>query len=163
MRILVTAASKHGSTAEIAESIGEVLRDEGHESVVLAPEEVEAVEDYDAVVLGSGVYAAHWLKPALELVERSADALASRPVWLFSSGPVGDPPKPEEDPVDIAEVLDRIKVRDHRILAGRIDKKALTFPEKAIVMALRVPEGDFRDWDEIRGWASKIAAALRSG
>ncbi|HZD18800.1 MAG TPA: flavodoxin domain-containing protein [Actinomycetota bacterium] len=162
MRVLVTAASKHGSTEEIARVIGEVLAGEDHEVTVLAPQEVGDVDAYDAVVLGSGVYAAHWLKPALELVERSAEALAARPLWLFSSGPVGDPPKPEEDPVDIEEVLERTQPRDHRVLAGRIDKKRLSFPEKAIVMALKVPEGDFRDWDEIRGWAAKIAGALRA-
>jgi hypothetical protein len=30
------------------------------------------------------------------------------------------------------------------------------------VSALRVPEGDFRDWAEITGWAEAIAAALRA-
>jgi hypothetical protein len=27
-------------------------------------------------------------------------------------------------------------------------------------MALRVPEGDYRDWDQIRAWASGIADRL---
>jgi menaquinone-dependent protoporphyrinogen oxidase len=70
------------------------------------------------VVLGSAVYAGHWLKPARDLVARCGPALAARPVWLFSSGPVGDPPKPEEDPVDVAEVLAATSAREHR-LGGR--------------------------------------------
>jgi menaquinone-dependent protoporphyrinogen oxidase len=70
---------------------------------VLEPEQVDEVEGYDAVVLGSAVYAGHRLKPARKLVDRCGAALAARPVWLFSSGPVGDPPKPEEDP-DWAEI-----------------------------------------------------------
>jgi menaquinone-dependent protoporphyrinogen oxidase len=39
-------------------------------------------------------------------------------------------------------------------------KQQLSFPERAIVSALRVPQGDFRDWTEIRGWASAIADTL---
>jgi len=103
------------------------------------------------------------MKAAKELMDRSAGALAARPVWLFSSGPVGDPPKPEEDPVDVAEIAEATKARGHRVFPGKIVKKHLSFPEKAIVLALRVQEGDFRDWAEIRDWASEIADALRSG
>jgi menaquinone-dependent protoporphyrinogen oxidase len=109
------------------------------------------------------VYAGHWLKPARELVDRTSDVLADRPVWLFSSGPVGDPPKPEEDPVDVGDILQTTKARDHRVFAGKLVKQQLSFPEKAIVSALRVPQGDFRDWTEIKGWASAIADTLRSG
>ena len=120
------------------------------------------MDGYDAVVLGSAVYAGHWLKPARDLVARRGPALAARPVWLFSSGPVGDPPKPEEDPVDVAEVLAATAAREHRVFAGKLVRKQLNFPERAIVSALRVPEGDFRDWSDIIGWAAGIAAALRS-
>jgi menaquinone-dependent protoporphyrinogen oxidase len=161
MKVLVTAASKYGSTGEIARSIEEVLTAHGHDTTVASPEEVERIEEYDVVVLGSAVYAGHWLKPAREFVDRLGESLASRPVWLFSSGPVGDPPKPEEDPVDVAEIMQRTAARDHRVFAGRLVKKHLSFPEKAIVVALRVQEGDFRDWTEIKSWASAIAEALR--
>ena len=81
-------------------------------------------------------------------------------MWLFSSGPVGDPPKPDEDPVDVAELLATTNARDHRVFAGKLVRKQLSFPERAIVSALRVPEGDFRDWIEIRQWAAGIADAL---
>ena len=107
MKILITAATKHGATGEIAQAIGGALRQRGLDPTVLEPERVDSVDDYGAVVLGSAVYAGHWLKPARELVARCGDALADRPVWLFSSGPVGDPPKPAEDPVDVAEVPGR--------------------------------------------------------
>jgi menaquinone-dependent protoporphyrinogen oxidase len=163
MKVLVTAATKYGATGEIAEAIGEVLRERGLDSTVGPPEEATTVDGYDAVVLGSAVYAGHWLKPARELVDRSRDALAARPVWLFSSGPVGDPPKPEEDPVDVADLLAATGAREHRIFAGKLVRKQLSFPERAIVSALRVPEGDFRDWTEIRQWAAGIADAIGAG
>jgi menaquinone-dependent protoporphyrinogen oxidase len=163
MRVLVTAATKYGATAEIAQAIAEVLGEHGLEATVLPPEQVEGVDGYDAVVVGSAVYAGHWLKPARELVERHAGDLASRPVWLFSSGPVGDPPKPEEDPVDVGETLAATKAREHRVFAGKLVRKQLSFPERAIVAALHVPEGDFRDWTEVRQWAAGIASTLEAG
>jgi menaquinone-dependent protoporphyrinogen oxidase len=160
MRVLVTAASKYGATAEIAAAIAEELDKHGLEATVLPPEQVRGVNGYNAVVVGSAVYAGHWLKPARELVERHADALAGRPVWLFSSGPVGDPPKPQEDPVDVADLLAATGAREHRVFAGKLVRKQLSFPERAIVSALRVPEGDFRDWTEIHQWAAGIAEAV---
>lgn len=162
MKVLVSAASKHGSTDEIARAIAEVLEARGHEASVTRPEDVASVQGYNAAVLGSAVYAGHWLKPAMELVERLREGLESMPVWLFSSGPIGDPPKPEEDPVDVAEVKEATGAAGHRLFAGRLVKKELGFGEKAIVMALRAPEGDFRDWEEIRGWAGEIADALEA-
>jgi menaquinone-dependent protoporphyrinogen oxidase len=161
MRVLVTAATRYGATAEIAQAIGEVLRDRGLDAAVVPPERVEGVDGYDGVVLGSAVYAGHWLKPARELVDRLGGELAKRPVWLFSSGPVGDPPKPQEDPVDVSEVLAATGAREHRVLAGKLVRKQLSFPERAIVSALRVPEGDFRDWTEIRQWAAGIADVMQ--
>ena len=96
MRVLVTAATKYGATTEIAAAIAEVLGDHGLEATVFPPDQVEGVDGYDAVVVGSAVYAGHWLKPARELVDRLDSELAKRPVWLFSSGPVGDPPSPRK-------------------------------------------------------------------
>jgi menaquinone-dependent protoporphyrinogen oxidase len=113
------------------------------------------------LVLGSAVYVGNWLKEAKELLEGRGDELARRPTWLFSSGPVGDPPKPEEaEPVGIAEAVERIGARGHVIFAGKIDRGALSFPERMMVRALKVPEGDYRDWDEIRAWAKSIASEL---
>jgi len=162
MRVLITAASKHGSTGEIAGAIAEVLGGRGLETVVTPPEKVDDVAAFDAAVLGSAVYAGRWMKPARELVERAADDLAARPVWLFSSGPIGEPPKPEEDPVDVAEIVESTSARDHRVFAGRLERSRLGFGERAVVAALRAPDGDFRDWDEIRGWATAIADELTS-
>ena len=162
MRVLVAAATRYGATAEIATAIAEVLGEHGLEAAVLPLEQVEGVDGYDAVVVGSAVYAGHWLKPARELVERHAGTLAGRPVWLFSSGPVGDPLKPEEDPVDVAELLTATGAREHRVLAGKLVRRQLSFPDRAIVSALRVPEGDFRDRTEITRWAASIADALQA-
>ena len=162
-RVLVSAGSKHGATAEIAERMGAVLRERGHDADVLAPGQVGDLAPYQAVVLGSAVYAGHWVAEAKELAERLAGLKPGIETWLFSSGPIGDPPKPEEDAVDVAEVMEKTSAREHRVFSGKIDKSKLGFGEKAILIAVRAPEGDFRDWDEIEAWAREIADSLTKG
>ena len=160
MRLLVVAASKHGSTAEIATALGEALARRGITTAVADAADVADIEEYDAVVLGSAVYAGRWRQEARELAERHGEFLRSRPVWLFSSGPVGDPLKPEEDPVDVEQITAIVGSRGHRVFAGKIDKSRLSLAERAIVKSLKVPEGDYRDFGAVGAWASEIADAL---
>lgn len=162
MKALIITASKHGSTAEIGGVIGEVLLEHGIETDVLGPEAVSSLQGYDMAVLGSAVYAGHWMKSMRVLAEKFAEELAARPVWLFSSGPIGDPPKPDEDPVDVAGIMEITGACGHAVFAGKIDKSRLGFGERAIVSALKVPEGDFRDWDKICRWATGIAQELKT-
>lgn len=159
---LVCAATKYGATGEIADVVADVLAEKGLEVTVIPPGQAGAIEQFDAVVLGSALYMGQWMKPARELVDRSAAALAARPVWLFSSGPVGEPAKPAENPVDVSKILRSTKARDHRIFTGRLVRKHLTFPDRAMASAIRAAEGDFRNWAEIRAWAAGIASALQS-
>ncbi|MGE5828027.1 MAG: flavodoxin domain-containing protein [Micromonosporaceae bacterium] len=162
MRVLVTAASKHGSTAEMAEVIAQVLMEHGVDATAMPVAEVTAVTDYDAVVLGSAVYGGRWFAAGRDFVQQWTEALAARPVWLFSSGPIGDPPRPDEDPVDVTAIVEAIGAREHRIFAGRLDRSRLSYAERAIVIAFRAPYGDFRNWPEIRAWAAGIAEAVAS-
>ena len=162
MKVLVCAASKYGATSQIAQAVADVLAERGCEVTVLAPQQAGAVEEFDAVVLGSAVYMGHWMKPARDLVERSAAALAARPVWLFSSGPVGEPAKPADNPVDVTEILQATHARDHQVFTGKLARKHLSFPDRAMVSAIRAQEGDFRNWAQIRAWAAGIADTLLS-
>jgi menaquinone-dependent protoporphyrinogen oxidase len=167
MNVLVTAATRHGATLEIAEAIADVLRRRGLDVVVLAPHDVRSVEDYDAVVVGSAVYTGRWLKPATELVERSARELSARPVWLFSSGPVGDPSrklvqKMGVDPVDLPALREMTHAQGHHMFAGRLEKQNLTRPQRAALTLFPGLHGDFRDWKEIERWAVRIADSLQS-
>lgn len=160
MRILVAAASKHGATAEIADRIGDVLQARDLDVTVAEPDDAAITEDYDAVVLGSAVYTGHWLAAASDLAHEIAARRPRPVVWLFSSGPVGDPPLPDEEPVDVAEIADALSPREHRIFAGKLDKSRLGFGERAIMVAVRAPEGDFRNWGDITAWAEGIADEL---
>jgi menaquinone-dependent protoporphyrinogen oxidase len=162
--VLVSAASRHGATEEIAQEIGKALRAElpGSTLDLIPLDQVGTVDGYDAVVLGSAVYMGRWLEPARMLAVLHAETLSARPVWLFSSGPVGDPPKPAEEPVDVAELRRLTGARDHRVFSGRIDRHELGFGERVVVRTVHAAVGDFRDWPAVREWAAGIAAALQS-
>lgn len=160
MKVLVSAASRHGSTVEVAATIGAALGAAGHEVYILAPDEITGFDGYDAAVIGSAVYVGRWIEPARELVARHKVALTKIPVWLFSSGPVGDPPRPYEDPADAVTLGALIGARGHRSFPGLVDKKRLGIAERAMVAAVHVPEGDYRPWQAIEDWAREIAAAL---
>lgn len=166
MKILVTYASKYGATKEIAERIGEVLRQAGLQPDVLPVERVRDASPYQAVILGSAVYIGKWMKSACHFLNDNEEVLAQRAVWLFSSGPTG-----EGDPVALLDgwrlppdqkpVIDRIQPRDIVVFHGNIDVARVNFIEKTSVKALKKPFGDFRKWDAITSWAASIAAALK--
>jgi menaquinone-dependent protoporphyrinogen oxidase len=164
-RVLVSAASRHGATAEIAQAIGQALSEQDLTVTVIPPENVRSLDGYDAVIIGSAVYLGHWLDPAKELVYRFHDALTGRPVWLFSSGPVGKPTSKlaqsmDQDPVDLPGILEATHAREHRRFAGKLDRKVLSLPQRASLLVFRGLNGDFRDWADIRRWAAGIAQQL---
>jgi menaquinone-dependent protoporphyrinogen oxidase len=167
VRILVAYASKHESTAEIAEAIGGVLHESG--GLQVDTRSVETVRDltgYDAVVLGSAVYAGQWQGAAVEFLKRHERELAQRPIWLFSSGPTGegDPKtllKGWKLPEAIQPIAGRINPRDVAVFHGNLDPARLNLMEKVVVKGVKAPTGDFRDWKMIRAWARGVAGALK--
>lgn len=158
--MLVAAASKHGSTTEIADRIGQVLQSRGVDVTVAQANQTPEVSVFDAIVLGSAIYAGHWREEAKELADSIGNSVKHPRVWLFSSGPLGDPPFPEEDPVDARPVIEKTGAIEHKVFAGKLDKSDLSFGEKAIAKTVRAPDGDFRDWSEIDSWAESIAARI---
>ncbi len=150
MTVLVTAASRYGATRGIAEAIGAALAERGIPTEVRAPDEVSDIAGYDAVVLGSAVYTGHWLPAATALVDRGAGAWGGRPVWLFSSGPVGDPgrsltKKMGVDPVDLPAVRDATGAREHRMFPGKLDRANLPLAQRLPMALFPGMQGDFRD------------------
>lgn len=160
MRVLVTAATRHGSTQMIANEITRGLRDRGIQVDCLVPDEVKSLQGYDAVIAGSAVYTRHWMKPATTFVDRLKSELVDRPVWLFSSGPVGIPAVPDTETVDTQVIAAAVHAREHRSFTGSLDRDHLNLAERVMVNLVHAPSGDFRDWDAVQEWTASIAQAL---
>lgn len=174
MSVLVAYATRHGATRGIAERIGNRLSAAGLQVDVRPVGEVRGLEPYDAAVVGSAAYLYHWLKEATALVERQRAALAARPLWLFSSGPIGTD-RLDKQGRDVLETtrpkeFDRFE-RSLHPRATAIFFGAWDPSQPPVGMAERfmrimpggrdaIPAGDFRDWAVIDAWADGIAAAL---
>jgi menaquinone-dependent protoporphyrinogen oxidase len=157
--VIVAYATKHGSAAEISAAIVEVLREAGLEAEARPAAEVRSLRRCDAVILGSGLYSATWLREANRFVRAHSKALAGLPVWLFSSGPLDRSADFDDIPMTahVAEAIDGLAIRGHRTFGGRLVPEA---PEVAAGIIATHRTGDFRDFDAIRAWAREIAAAL---
>lgn len=159
MKVLVATASRHGATAEVAQAIASTLRARGLDVDVRKVSDVDEVTGYDAVVLGSAIYLGEWLAEAREFVRVHQARLVERPVWLFSSGPVGDPAL-HDQPADLGEVVEATHAWGHRTFPGRLDHYALAEDEQQVVSHLHARDGDYRDWAAVRFWAGRIAESL---
>lgn len=174
MKLLVAYASRHGATAGIAERIANRINEKGVTADCHEVGEVRDVTGYDAYVVGSAAYMFHWLKEATSFVKKNHDILAERPVWLFSSGPVGTDLVDEEGndvletsrPKEFEEFHRILQPEDERVFFGAWDPDA---PPKGMAERMfrkmpvskdLLPAGDFRDWDAIDAWSDGIVTAL---
>lgn len=160
MRVLVSAASKHGSTREIAAVIAKALEKAGFDCDLIAPADVADVSVYDAVVVGSAVYLGQWLPEARDMVDRLADQLRDVPVWLFSSGLADQPSKRGNSAPATTTRVETVAARGHRHFPGKLDVLVLSLAERAAILAARGKYGDSRDMDAVRAWGEGIAADL---
>lgn len=162
---LIAYASRYGSTKDIAERIARVLQQQGLNTSVKAAEDVTSIKPYDAVIVGSAVYTGGWLPEAQEFLESFQDELATKAVWVFSSGPVTD-----EDPVAVLggwkipeslhKTLAVIRPRDIALFSGKVDVDKLSIEDYLMTSSLRGMSGDYRNWAAIEGWAKEISLVL---
>jgi len=176
MRVLIAHASRYGSTQGIAERIAVTLRQHGLETTVKPVQDAGDPAEFDAVIIGSATYYFRWMRKASRFVRRNRGTLAERPVWLFSSGPLGTKTTDDQgrdlrmvtEPREIAEFREAIHPRDHRVFFGALLPHKLGFLHRLMLKLPAnkdqavLPQGDFRDWNDIDAWAGEIAEALQT-
>jgi menaquinone-dependent protoporphyrinogen oxidase len=115
MRVLVTYGTKMGGTAGMAEMLGDALTAAGLQVDVRSASERADIGTYDAVIVGGALYNRRWHRHARRFVKRHTDLLRTRPVWLFSSGPLDDSAATGgiEPVAQVQQLLQRIGARGH--------------------------------------------------
>jgi len=158
-RVLIAYASKYGSNGEVAEAIAGVLGDRGLSVHVMPAADVRSLAGFDAVLLGSGLYSATWLRDASRFIRTHRHALSALPVWLWSSGPLDRSADFDDIPMTthVAEAVGGLRIRGHRTFGGRLVADA---PEVAAGIIATHRTGDYRDFDAVHAWAREIAASL---
>lgn len=170
--VLVAYSSKYGSTRGIAEYLAGEFVQRGIQAWALPAKAIDDLARYDAVVLGSAVFAGRWRPDAKAFVLRLRSELIERPVWLFSSGPLGDEKTDAAGrdlaaasaPLDQANLLELTQARGSTVFFGALETAKLDLGGRLVrrIPAARavMPDGDFRDWAVIEAWAATIADEL---
>lgn len=168
-KILVTYATKYGSTQGVAEAIASQLRDKGYSIDLLPARDVTSLSGYDAVVLGSPLYIGNILGDASKFLTRCKDELSRLPAAFFVLGPLDKTPKDINDvQVQLDTVLNKMvwfKPQVIEIFTGAIDQSKLRFPDSLLKMAGKGEDNpmrtrDCRDWEAIRAWADSLDKIL---
>lgn len=168
-KLLVTYASKYGSTGGIADAIGQALCSKGATADILLMKNVVDLSPYQGVIVGSPVYMGKWLPEAVDFVKQHVEALRPLPVAYFLACMTLREPTQENmatalaylDPV--LKTIPEIKPLGISAFAGALDYSKLSWLTKKIMKSKDSPEGDFRDWMAIRAWAeaSVFARSIR--
>lgn len=162
-KLLVTYATKLGSTAEIAHEIGKVLRS-WYTVDIFPVKSVRTLEPYHSIVLGSAVRVESWLSEAVEFVEEYKNELAELPVAYFTVCMIMS----EDNMTTRAKVreymkpvLEMVEPNDIGYFAGKLDYSRLSLVTRKIAEERDDPEGDLRDWEKIRSWAQALPQSLQ--
>lgn len=158
-RVLVAYASKAGSTAEIAEKIGEVLKEHSFSVDVLPISMVHTLSQYRAIILGSAIRTGKILPEAMSFIEKNQDLLHAVPFSLF----VVCLTMKKDDEINrktvheyLVPVFQLVEPAKVGLFAGALNVKRLGIVERMIIKALKAVEGDYRRWDQIESWAHAV-------
>jgi menaquinone-dependent protoporphyrinogen oxidase len=170
-KILVTYASRCGSTAGVAEAIGTTLAENGTEVDVSPMHDVIDLTPYGAVVAGSAIHEHQWLPEALAFTQTHQVELNRKPFAAFlvcmTMALKNEQWREQANVKDwLAPVRTFVRPMSEGLFAGALDiSKVSSFSDR---LKFRISvwsgvwsEGDHRDWDAIRAWASELAVKLR--
>jgi menaquinone-dependent protoporphyrinogen oxidase len=157
--ILITYATKAGSTVEIASIIGESLSKRGFTVDVKSVKEKPSIESYSAVVLGSAIRMGGWLPEMVEFIKTNQSVLQSRPVALFTVHILNTGADETSRAARLAylnSVRPLVSPVDEVFFTGSINIETLSFVDRLMVKMVKSPIGDFRNWDQIRDWSENV-------
>jgi len=162
-RILVAYATRNGSTAEIAQAIGNELISEGYAVDVSEMKSVTSLAGYNAVLVGAPLYMGSVDGAAGKFVKRYGEQLAGLPVAAFAVGLA--PKNPDPGAVEMAmgalkKSLEPLTPVSSVLFAGKLDPAKVNFVMRKFLEMAKIPSGDFRDWDAIAAWARTLAGKM---
>jgi len=165
-RVLVAYATRGGSTAELASTMAEVLRQHGARPDVYPARELAGLEPYGAVVLVAPLYIGRLHRDARRFLKRHRRRLETVPVALLVPGPVDNNEKDWAGArSQLEKQLSRLPwfspVATH-VVGGVFDPNKLGFPYALIPALRKMPAKDARDAEAIRACAEDIAGKLLS-
>jgi len=162
--VLVTFATRYGSTEETALAVAQSLRDKGLAVEVQLIRDVVSVDRFCAVVLGAALYMGRLHKDARRFLAMNRVPLAKIPVALFVPGPVHTDEKEwtgaQQQLAKELKSFPWLSPVAQQVVGGKFDPASLGILFKLIPALRKMPASDVRDWNAIREWASNLAAAL---
>ncbi len=167
-RILVTYASRTGSTIGVAQAIAATLTEQGMQVDVIPMPDVKELNPYKAVIAGSAIQGGVWLPEAMHFLQKHRAALNQRPFAAFlvcMTLAMGGGKYREHVSTWMQPVRSLVKTRSEGLFAGALDIKKIPSLGDRIKFRLSVifriwEEGDHRDWNAIRIWASALPKLL---
>jgi menaquinone-dependent protoporphyrinogen oxidase len=132
----------------------------GHRAEARAASEVDAIDAYDAVIVGGALYRGSWHSAARRFVQHHADQLRTLPVFFFSSGPLDDSAMRVTIPPtrDVERLMGLVSARAHVTFGGRLSRDTQGILAQELVRAGRA--GDWRDIVHIDSWTRWVASVL---
>ena len=171
MNILIAYATAHGSTAGVAHEIGRMLVERDLNVTVANVKDVRAVRDYDILVLGSAIHMGTWLPEMTAFFRAFSDDLAAKPIYLWVSCIRVLEQYGEEHVLEYYlnyEILNRLRVRNIAVFPGKLNLDTTDWDERWTLAARydgavwpNTFDGDYRNWEKIRDWGSRIASELQ--
>jgi menaquinone-dependent protoporphyrinogen oxidase len=160
-KVLVTYASKYGSTGGVADAVAKELCVKGVSADVALITNARNIGSYQGVVIGSAIYMGKWMPEALDFVKRNKDILRRVPVAYFLVCMTLARPT-DKNRAEVLAYMDPILKEVPEIkpvglgtFAGAMHYSNLSWIYKKILKSKGTPEGDYRDWNAIRSWAQE--------
>ena len=168
-RILVTYASRSGSTAEVAEVISKTLTEGGAQVDVMPMQDVKDISLYRAVIVGSAIRQSKWLPEAVQFVRAHQETLRHKSFAMFTVCITLAMSNSEQYRSAVAgwvaPIRALVRPLSEGLFAGRLDFSKLPFNWDTLMLRATVavgvfPRGDHRDWNAIRAWAESLKPVL---